>query len=64
MSIAHYGRQLAAEVDVDDASSVARFLAAVAPLDMHRAQARRSEGQPAPEPEPVIDPSEPVPPVA
>lgn len=50
-AVAAYGRLLAAYVDESDEVSCRRFLAAMAPIDQHRATAARSGGGEAPEPE-------------
>jgi hypothetical protein len=67
LAIANYGLKLSAEVDVDDEDSVKRFLAAMAPLDAYRADARVTrDGEPV-EPQPEgpqpVTPSDPIPPV-
>jgi hypothetical protein len=46
--VAAYARVLAARVDEDDVTSVSRFLAAMAPLDAHRASRRGTSEEPAP----------------
>lgn len=70
-AIADYGRILVGEVDLDDPESVARFRAAVAPIDRYRESRSRSGDAPRPEEPPVTDappeedvqPTDPVPPV-
>ena len=43
-AISKYCRVLAAEVDEDDAESIARFMRAVSPIDEYRAVVRTSGG--------------------
>jgi hypothetical protein len=60
-AVAKYCRTLVSAIDEDDDRSVARFLAAVAPIDVHRAAMRSGGGQPSDGGEPTepVDP-EPV----
>jgi hypothetical protein len=55
-AVGAYGRAMAATCDEDDPASVARFLKAMAPIDVHRAGARGNGESDAPE---VTDPNGP-----
>ena len=58
--VAAYGRAMAADVDVDDPASVARFLAAMAPIEAVRATRTAAAPEPASPPEPAPTPADPV----
>lgn len=65
LRVSDYARVLSASVKHDDQASAERFLAAMAPLDQHRAAYPNTPTTPTPDappaPQPVVDPDDPGP---